>query len=330
MKRIFLISIIIVCWAIEIRAYGNQEGEEILKSIVKIKSTIPEEAFTAATLGTKREGNGVIIDLQGHILTTGYLIIEAEKIEVSIQGEEKPMPARFVGYDHATGFGLLRTQKPGRLKPIKLGQSGLVKEGMPLLIAAYGGKEAAQVVRVISRKEFAGYWEYILEDPFYTIPAIANYGGAALINQDGQLVGIGSLLSQVLVQGFGAVPCNISIPIDLLLPILDDLKTKSRPQKEPRPWLGINAEEAHGRVFITRIISGGPAEKAGLKTGDLVLSVKGKEVRSLIDFYRQVWALGNAGVDVPVGILQGIQTREIIIKSSDRYQFLMLYPRKLL
>lgn len=330
MKRILLFSLIFICWVMETAAYGQQEGEEILKSIVKIRATIPKESFTANTLGTLREGNGVVIDLQGHILTTGYLIIEAETIEISIQGEEKPMPGVFVGYDHATGFGLLRTQKPTKVKPIKIGKSELVKEGTPLLIAAYGGKEAVQVVRVISRKEFAGYWEYLLENPFYTVPAFANYGGAALINQDGQLVGIGSLLSQIRVQGFGAIPCNISIPIDLIHPILDDLKTKSRPQKEPRPWLGINAEEVQGRVFITRIISGGPAEKAGLKKGDLVLSVKGKEVKSLIDFYRQVWALGNAGIDVPLLILQGIQIREIIIKSSDRYQFLMLYPRKLL
>ncbi|MGB9700947.1 MAG: S1C family serine protease [Thermodesulfobacteriota bacterium] len=259
MKKVLIISIIFLAFGLP--AFGEQTGEEVLKSIVKIQAIIPKEAFTAGTLGTEREGNGVIIDAQGHILTTGYLIIEAEKIQVSVQGEEKPIKAFFVGYDHATGFGLLRTEKPCNVKPIKIGQSGKIKEGTPLLIASYGGKEAAQVVRVISRKEFAGYWEYLLEEPFYTIPAFANYGGAALINIDGELVGIGSLLSQFLIPGLGTVPCNVSIPIDLLNPILEDLITKSRPQKEPRPWLGINAEEAHGRIFITRIISGGPAEE---------------------------------------------------------------------
>lgn len=169
----------------------------------------------------------------------------------------------------------------------------------------------------------------MLEDPFYTIPAFANYGGAALINIDGELIGIGSLLSQFLIPGIGTVPCNISIPIDLLNPILPDLITKSRPQKAPRPWLGINAEEVHGRVFITRNIPGGPAEKASLKASDLVLGIKGKEVKSLIDFYRKVWALGDAGVNVPLNILKGFQIQEIIVKSSDRYKFLMLHPRRL-
>ncbi|MDP2968832.1 MAG: S1C family serine protease, partial [Deltaproteobacteria bacterium] len=172
--------------------------------------------------------------------------------------------------------------------------------------------------------------EYLLEDALYTVPAFVNYGGAALIDRSGLLVGIGSLFSQVVIPGFGTIPCNISVPIDLLPPILNDLITKGRPQKAPRPWLGINAEEGQGRVFITRVTPGGPAEKGGLKPGDLVLTVKGREVSGLTDFYRKVWALGNAGVDVPLAILQGIQIREITIRSSDRYQFLTLKPQKIL
>lgn len=320
---------ILLSVGIALPAHADQEAKEILKAVVKIRSIIPKEATSAGTLGTEREGNGVIIDSKGHILTIGYLIIEAESIEVTIS-EGKPIPATFVGYDHATGFGLLKTELPLDVKPIKLGQSSRVREGEPVLIAAHGGEDSVQAVRVISRKEFTGYWEYLLDEALYTAPAFANYGGSALIDRNGQLIGIGSLFSQVVIPGIGTLPCNISVPIDLLPPILDDLITKGRPQKAPRPWLGVNAEEAQGRVFITRVTPGSPAEKGGLSPGDLILTVKGKEVKGLSDFYRKVWALGNAGVEVPLSVLKGIEIREITIRSSDRHQFLMLKPQKIL
>jgi S1-C subfamily serine protease len=329
MKKIVLAILIVISITISMPAVADQEAKEILKAVVKIKAIIPEEAQSAKTLGTEREGNGIVIDAKGHILTIGYLIVEAESIEVT-PPEGKPISATFVGYDHATGFGLLKTEKPLNVKPMKMGQSSKVKEGEPILIVGHGGEEAVQPARVISRKEFTGYWEYILDEALYTAPAFANYGGAALIDKDGLLVGIGSLFSQVVIPGFGAIPCNISVPIDLLPPILDDLISKGRPQKAPRPWLGINAEEAHGRVFITRVTPGSPAEKGSLKPGDLILSVKGGEVKGLTDFFRKIWALGNAGVEVPLTVLQGVQIREITIKSSDRHQFLTLKPKKIL
>ena len=191
------------------------------------------------------------------------------------------------------------------------------------------GQSTAIAGRVISRKEFAGYWEYLLDEAIFTAPAYTNFGGAALINPEGQLLGIGSLFSQLTISGLGSIPCNIFVPIDLLHPILSDLKTAGRSRKAPRPWLGINAEEAHGRIFITKVTSGGPAEEAGLKPGDLILSVKGKTVDGLADFYRKIWEVGNAGVDVPLSLLRGIQIREITIRSADRHQFLLLKPKKI-
>jgi S1-C subfamily serine protease len=329
MKKIFLVILILLAIAIALPARAGQEAKEILKAVVKIRSIIPKEAHSAGTLGTEREGNGVVIDSKGHILTIGYLIIEAESIEVT-PSEGKPIPAIFVGYDHATGFGVLKTEAPLNVKPMKLGQSSKIREGEPVVIAGYGGEDSVQAVRVISRKEFTGYWEYILDEALYTVPAFANYGGAAVIDRDGQLIGIGSLFSQVVISGIGTLPCNISVPIDLLPPILNDLITKGRPQMAPRPWLGVNAEEAHGRVFITRVTPGSPAEKGGLRPGDLILTVKGREVKGLSDFYRKVWALGNAGVEVPLSVLQGIEIREVTLRSSDRYQFLKLKPQKIL
>jgi len=205
-----------------------------------------------------------------------------------------------------------------------------VKEGDPIIVAGYGGGEAVQVGRVISRKEFAGYWEYLLNDAIFTTPPYANFGGAALIDRDGRLVGIGSLFTQIVIQGFGSIPCNIFVPIDLLNPILSDLVTRGRSRQAPRPWLGLNVEEAHGRVFVVRVTSEGPAERAGLQLGDLILTVNGKAVNGLADFYRKVWALGDAGIDVSLSILRGTQIRDITVHSADRYQFLRLKPTKIL
>jgi S1-C subfamily serine protease len=320
MKRSLLV-IFSIFFALMGPAYGEQSAEEILKAIVKVKSVIPENALTARTLGTEREGNGVVIDSKGHILTIGYLITEAETLEVTA-GEGKPISASFVGYDHDTGFGLLKADQPLKITPMKLGKSSEVKQGDPILMAGYGGTESVQAGRVIARKEFAGYWEYLLEDAIYTAPAHTGFGGAALIDRDGKLLGIGSLLTQVIIPGFGSISCNISVPIDLLNPILTDLIAKGRTSATPRPWLGLNAEEAHGRVFILRVTTGGPAEKAALQPGDMVLSVKGEEVKGLADFYRKVWALGNAGVEVPISILRGTRIREITVKSIDRNQLL--------
>ena len=328
MKTALPLALAVLFIALVAPADAGQSAEEILKAVVKIRATVPKDAHTAATLGTEREGSGVVIDSKGHVLTIGYLIVEAETIEV-VGPEDKTVGARFVGYDHATGFGLLRTEKPLGVEPIKFGQSSKLGEGDPVLVAGHGGKEEAAAARVISRKEFAGYWEYLLDDAIFTVPAYLNSGGAALIDPEGRLVGIGSLFTQMVFKGIGTVPCNMFVPIDLLSPILEDLVKRGRASRPPRPWLGINAEEAHGRVFVTQVTAGGPAEKAGLQPEDLVLTVGGKAVTGLADFYRKLWALGNAGVEVPLGILRKTEIRDIKVRSVDRHQFLIPREKKI-
>ncbi len=327
MKKGCLLLIFALLLALGSPSSGKQEAEEILKAVVKIRAIVPEDARTARILGTEREGSGVVIDSDGHVLTIGYLILEAEAIEV-VGHDGKPISAAFVGYDHSTGFGLLRTEKPLGVVPMKLGQSSEVEEGVPVVVAAHGGSDSVQRARVVSRREFAGYWEYLLEDAIYVAPAHPNFGGAALIGPEGQLLGIGSIFTQFSISGVGSIPCNMFVPIDLLKPILADLKSRGRSREPPRPWLGLYTEEAHGRVFVIRVASGGPAERTGIQPGDIILTVKGKEVKGLADFYRRVWALGTAGVDVPLSVLQGIRIRDIAVHSADWYEFLRIEPKE--
>lgn len=327
MKRLCLMIVVIVFLSLNCRAFANSNAEEILNAVVKIHSIIPKGTSSTETLGTEREGNGVVIDAEGTILTLSYLVRDAEMIEV-LGPEGEPVNATLAGYDYATGFAILRTDKPLGVAPIKFGQSSTVKTGDPILVARFGGGEAAQRVHVISRKEFAGSWEYLLDEAIFTAPAATDFSGAALIDREGRLVGIGYLYAQVVMQGFGLLPCNMFVPIDLLTPILADLKTTGRSLKMQRPWLGINAEEAHERIFITKVTSGGPAEKAGLKPGDMVLRVDGKEVKGLSDFYHRAWGVGNAGVQVPLTVLQGVKVIEIQVHSGDRQKMLKPKPRK--
>jgi S1-C subfamily serine protease len=326
MKKLFLLMLLGLISGLG-GALASETPEEVLKAVVKIRAVIPSEARTASTLGTVREGHGILIDPKGLILTTGYLILESELIEVTGPDGGKTN-ALFVGYDYVTGLGLLRAEGSLEVEPMKLGDSSKLQEGDPVIVAGFGGMESAIGARVITRREFTGSWEYILEDAIYTSPPYAGFGGAALIGADGRLLGVGSLFTNLAVQGLGALPCNVFIPIDSLPPILKDLQTIGRPQRPARPWLGINAEEAHGRVFITRVTKGGPAEEAGLQPSDLILKVNGKTVEGLSDFYRKLWALGDAGVEVVLNILKGTEIRDLSLRSGDRHQFLQLKPKK--
>ena len=327
MRKPSLLLTLILLMALAAPARALDKAEDLLKAVVKIKATVPEGARTAATLGTEREGHGILIDGRGHILTTGYLVIESETIEVTGPGGRK-VKAAFVGYDHATGFGLVRAESLLGVEPIELGRSADIAEGAPVLVAGYGGLESAAGARVVARREFAGYWEYLLENAIYTAPPYAKFAGAALIGPDGRLIGVGSLFTPLTIPGVGTLPCNVFIPIDLLQPVLQDLISRGRPSAPARPWLGINAEETHGRVFVNRVTADGPAEAAGLETDDLILKVNGEPVSGLTDFYRKVWAAGSAGVELTLTILKGAEPRDVKVRSADRNAFLMMRPKR--
>ena len=308
-------------------AYGDQQPVEVLRAVVKVRATVPEDARTAGILGTEREGSGILIDTDGHVLTIGYLILEADAIEV-VGPDGKVVGATFVAYDQESGFGILRTDQSLGLTPMKLGTSSLLSIGHPVLVVGHGGEDSVLGARIISLQEFAGYWEYLLDEAIFTSPPYPNFGGAALIGSDGRLLGVGSLYTNVTLPGFGSLPCNMFVPIDLLKPILEDLLKLGRTRKPPRPWLGLQAEETHGRVIVIRVTKGGPSEDAGLESGDVILTVKQEKVQGLADFYRKIWSVGQAGVQVPMRILHGIEIRDVVIQSADRYRYYQVRPGK--
>ncbi|MFC1816769.1 S1C family serine protease [Thermodesulfobacteriota bacterium] len=322
MKKIFPYILLVILATFSVTVYAEKEPERSLDAIVEIRITVPENARSAARFGTNRVASGVVIDKAGHILTIGFQTSDAETIEIVVQ-DGKTVTATVVGYDRDTGFGLLRATLPPQVTPMPLGRSSAVKEGDPVLAASYGGKDGVQGVMVVARKEFAGQWEYLLENAIFTAPPIVQFSGAALISRNGHLVGIGYLFSQIMIPALGVMPTNMFVPIDLLKPILSDLKLSGQSGLPPRPWLGVRTEESYGRLFVQRVGPGGPSEKAGIKAGDIILDVNNQAVHGMADFYRKVWALGEAGVDVPLSILQGARIRHIVVHSSTR----QLYPQ---
>ena len=291
-----------------------------LKSIVTIQSSIPEDAFTAQTLGEQRTGSGVVIRETGLVLTIGYLITEAESIWIA-RADGRVIEGHALAIDQETGFGLV--QALGRLDcpAIELGRSDTAGIGDPVVVAAGGGTKSVQGA-IVGKQEFAGYWEYYLDEAIFTSPAHPFWGGAGAIGADGRLLGIGSLHVEQVSERGGPRDVNMIVPIGLLPPILEDLLTYGRVNKPARPWLGIYSAENGGEIVVAALSDGGPAANAGVRRGDVLASVQGAEISDLGDFYRKVWGLGDAGVEVPVEIVRDGRALGVRIASADRASFL--------
>lgn len=292
--------------------------EQQFRSIVAVRSSIPEDAFTATTLGTRREGSGVIIREDGVVLTIGYLIMEA--VEVWLTSHDgRVVPAHVLGYDQETGFGLVQALSPLGIPPLDFGNAAKLKIGDPVVLAdGSGGFVRAEIV---GRQEFAGYWEYLLDEAIFVAPAHPAWGGAALIGADGRLLGLGSLLLQMGGDG-QTEDLNMVVPIDLLPPILDDLLTLGQVNKPPRPWLGAFSAESSGSVVVMSVADGGPAARAGLRRGDLISDIRDAHVDGLADFYRKIWDSGSAGAEIPMRIVRDGRERWLRVRSADRRDFL--------
>ncbi|MBV8850412.1 MAG: serine protease [Methylobacteriaceae bacterium] len=299
--------------------------DRALSSVVGLSSRVPADAFTAEILGTERAGYGALIREDGLVLTIGYLVTEAEDVWLTTNAG-RAVPAHVLAYDQVSGFGLIQALGRLNIPVLPIGDPSRAMVGEDVVLAGMGGRTRSVAAQIVARQEFAGYWEYLLDEAIFTSPAHPLWGGAALIGSGGELLGIGSLQLHQATAGGETQPLNMIVPVDLLTPILDDMTRLGRPNRAARPWLGLYASESGNKVVVIGLATDGPASQGGVEAGDTVLAVSGRAVGSLASFFRRVWALGEAGVDVPLTIHRGGRTFELCVTSVDRNQLLKV-PR---
>ena len=300
----------------------------LLSAVVAVEARIPDDARTVKVLGDERLGSGIVIDGAGLVVTIGYLVLEAADVRVRTGGGQR-VPADVLAYDHETGFGLLRARAPlDRVVPMALGDSDVLVEGTPAVIAAFGGPDALQPVMTVSRREFAGYWEYLLDDAIFTSPPYRFFGGAALMSTDGRLVGVGSLIVPDAAGEERSSPGNMFVPIARLKAVLGDLIASGRSAVPARPWLGIYAgENEAGAVVVRALADEGPALAAGIEPGDVIVSAGDARVQGLADFYRKLWDGRGPDDRVTLTVEREGESRDIAVRTGDRYRWLRLGDR---
>jgi S1-C subfamily serine protease len=287
-------------------------------AVVGVEVTAADGARSAETLGRERSGSGVVIGPDGLILTIGYLMLEADTIQVTTH-DKRTLPARAVAYDLATGFGLLRPLLPLRgIAPVSLGVASQASTSEPLMAAVGGDGGAVAMTQLVSRRAFSGYWEYHIEGALFTSPPLRNHSGAPLFNQRGELLGIGSLFVGDALGDNQRLPGNMFVPVDLLKPILAEMQATGSTRVSRRPWLGISSTEQSGRVQILRVSQDSPAQAAGLEAGDVVLAIDGAKVSTLEALYKKLWEHANPDDEIQLTVLQGAEIRQLTLKAVDR------------
>ena len=291
--------------------------DAMLSSLVSVRSEVPEDALTAPVLGTERMGNGVVIGDRGLVLTIGYLVTEAQTLWIT-DHQGVAVPGHVLGYDQESGFGLVQALQPLPAPAMNLGVSAECDVGDPIVVAGHGGGDALVTGRIIAKREFAGYWEYVLDEALFTAPAHPNWGGAALVGSDGRLLGVGSLLVQTVSSSGEKGGANMVVPIDLLKPILEDMQLYGRPNRPARPWLGFLVQDVGSHLVVASTYDGCPADRAGVEVGDLVVEVAGEPIDGLAELFRKVWGIGPAGSDIPLTIVRDGEPRPLVLESIDR------------
>jgi S1-C subfamily serine protease len=294
--------------------------ERISRSVVKLRADVPEDAFTAGILGSQRTGNGVVINSDGLILTIGYLVTEATDVWLTT-ADGRELAGHPLAYDQVTGFGLVLPLEKAAIAPVPLGLSSALEVGDQAFAVSSPEFGEPQPVHIFARREFAGAWEYLLEDAIFATPAHPHWSGSALIDSRGCLAGIGSLLVRELTEG-AEMDANMFVPIDLLKPILEELTTHGRASRQARPWLGVYTAEMTGKIYVTGVAEGGPAHLADIREGDLIMRVAEHDVATLPDFYRRLWAVGPAGTGVPLTAIRGGTRLHLNVRSVDRIELL--------
>ena len=294
---------------------------EVLPAVVGLHTTVPEDRRSAQSLGSEREGHGIVIDGDGLVVTIGYLIMDADTITIT-DSEGRTVPASIIGYDYESGFGLVRTRRPLPVKPMPFGDSDQLALRSEAYVAGVGGEKATLKVKVAGRREFAGYWEYLLDNAIFTVPAYPLWGGSALVGMDGTLMGVGSLLVQeALGPGSPAFPGNMYVPINRLKPVFEELVERGRLSTPPRPWLGVHTLEHTGLLVVAGISEGGPADRAGLKRGDVLQALNGEVLDDVAEFYKRLWVSGPAGTVITLRMERDNDAFEVTVRTGDRAQY---------
>ncbi|MCZ6497670.1 MAG: S1C family serine protease [Gammaproteobacteria bacterium] len=296
--------------------------ESALEPLVSVRSHVPDNAMTAGLLGTERSGHGVRIRDDGLIVTVGYVVSEADEIWIGSY-DGMAAPGVVIGNDFQSGLALIKPTIPLPGSVMKLGRPQDLNRGDAVTVAGSVGIEPQKIqAQVVARQEFAGRWEYVLDDAIFTAPPHQHWSGGALIDLDGLLHGIGSLIIQGFEVNGSLRTVNMFVPIELILPVIDEICDHGRRLAPPRPWLGILAHDEEGELTIVGVYRNCPADDAGLRPGDIVTKVNGQPIHGLANLFRSVWKLGDAGVDVPLTILRNSERRETVVKSSQRAAYL--------
>lgn len=297
----------------------KEKINKFYNSVVSIDSKVPQEARTSRSLGTTRQGSGVIID-NNNILTIGYIVIEANEILIGLPNGKK-IPGKLTGYDHSSGFGIVSPIIKTELTPLIIGNSNNIKVDDTLLILPSPLKGIGSIAKMVSRRPFVGWWEYLLEQPIYTLPMNQSWAGAPLISPNGEILGVGSLFVQDAAFPGTISPGNMFVPINLLKPILNDLIKHGRRKTDIKPYMGMSTSDSSGKVIITRVSKKGPAEKSGLKKNDVIKSANGKHVSSVEELYKTIWSSGSFGVEINFEVIRNEKVIHFKVKTVDRMDY---------
>ena len=291
-------------------------------AVVGLRSIAVDKASSADSLGRLRQGSGVVIRDDGLVLTIGYLILEAEQVSL-LTDDGRELPARVVGYDVATGLGLVQSLVPLPLPAAPLGNPEDIDDDDTLVVISGGDDAGVSPARRVSRRPYSGYWEYHIDGALFIAPARRDHSGAALFNLRGELLGVGSLLVQdALGIGGPSVPGNMFVPVDLLKPILEEMLQDGRSARSRRAWMGTNCIDDDGSVRVMRVSRDGPADRAGLTPGDRIVRLDGRPVTGLSSLWQALWEGGAAEREVQLDIVHNGEPRRLRLHTVDRDQAL--------